>query len=286
MHPLQQSETNRLLGYPADARLLILNADDLGMCHAVNEAIFTTLKQGVVTSTSLMVPYPGAPQAMRILGENPDIPFGVHLTILCDSPDHRWGPLTRKERVPSLIDETGLFYNLDRQAELMARATLDDLEVEFRAQIETVLAAQLKPTHLDWHCLHNGGRADIFDLSFRLAQEYGLALRAYGSPFMEQLRAAGLPADEHGLLDSYDVDIDRKTIIYTQLLRDLPIGLSEWAVHPGLGNDEMQTIEPNSWRVRQTDYDFMLTPEARQIIEQEGITLLSYKPLQKIWQAR
>jgi predicted glycoside hydrolase/deacetylase ChbG (UPF0249 family) len=54
------SHTNRLLGYPPDARLLILNADDFGMCNAVNEAIVRTLEAGVVRSTSLMVPCPWA----------------------------------------------------------------------------------------------------------------------------------------------------------------------------------------------------------------------------------
>ena len=56
--------TNRLLGYPADARLLIINADDFGMCHAINAAIFQTLTAGVVRSTSLMAPCPWARHAM------------------------------------------------------------------------------------------------------------------------------------------------------------------------------------------------------------------------------
>jgi hypothetical protein len=32
---LNKGQTNCLLGYPVDARLLILNADDFGMCHAI-----------------------------------------------------------------------------------------------------------------------------------------------------------------------------------------------------------------------------------------------------------
>lgn len=54
---------------------------------------------------------------------------------------------------------------------------LDELEVEFRAQIEAVLSAGLKPTHLDWHCLHNGGRAD-FD--FLISLEAGELIRQEG----------------------------------------------------------------------------------------------------------
>src|SRR5918999_4507414 len=73
---------NELLGYPADARLLIINADDFGAYHAVNAAILRTLTEGVVRSTTLMAPCPWALHAMRLLQEHPDIAFGVHLTIV------------------------------------------------------------------------------------------------------------------------------------------------------------------------------------------------------------
>ena len=73
-----------MLGYPADARLLIINADDFGMCNSVNEAIFGVLKEGVVRSTTLMVPCPWALHAMRFLRDHPEISFGVHLTIISD----------------------------------------------------------------------------------------------------------------------------------------------------------------------------------------------------------
>ena len=74
---MNNGQANRLLGYPADARLLILNADDFGMCNSTNEAIMRTLAEGVVHSTTLMVPCPWAPQAMRFLAAHPEIPFGI-----------------------------------------------------------------------------------------------------------------------------------------------------------------------------------------------------------------
>ncbi len=121
MSKSQESETNKLLGYSGDARLLIINADDLGMCHATNAAIFRSLTEGVVCSTTLMVPCAWALHAMRLLSENPDIPFGVHLTVLCDGPDYRWGPLTPRDRVSSLVDETGYFYRFERMPEFLAQ---------------------------------------------------------------------------------------------------------------------------------------------------------------------
>jgi predicted glycoside hydrolase/deacetylase ChbG (UPF0249 family) len=280
----RKNGTNKLLGYPNDARLLIVNADDFGMYDAVNEAIFRSLKEGVVCSTSLMAPCPSALHAMRLLKANPDIPFGVHLTVICDLAHYKWGPLTNKEKLPSLIDETGYFYSLERMSEFLAQAKLDELEVEFRTQIEVVLAAGLKPTHLDWHCLHSGGRPDIFDMTLGLAKAYGLALRVANQPFIERVRSQGLPTDDYDLLDSFNVDIVDKSARYAQMLRALPAGLSEWAVHPGLANAESQAIDPGGWQVRQTDFEFVMSSEAREIIRQEGIILLSYKPLQALWQ--
>src|SRR5512136_1126602 len=96
---------NQLLGYPNDARLLIVNADDFGMCHAVNQAIAGTLQEGIVRSTSLMVPCPWALHATRFLAEHPDIPFGIHLTAISEWADYRWGPVTAREKVPSLLDQ-------------------------------------------------------------------------------------------------------------------------------------------------------------------------------------
>ena len=89
MNPSQKGQTNRLLGHPDDARLLIINADDFGMCHAINSAIFRSLKEGIVTSTTLMVPCPWALHAMHLLKENPDMAFGVHLTAISDTIHYR-----------------------------------------------------------------------------------------------------------------------------------------------------------------------------------------------------
>ncbi|MGL4609466.1 MAG: hypothetical protein ACRCYY_07240 [Trueperaceae bacterium] len=68
------------------------------------------------------------------------------------------------------------------------------------------------------------------------------------------------------------------------MLRTLPIGLSEWAVHPGLANDELKALMP-SWEVRQSDFDFLTSSEARNIIQEEGIILLDCRTLQNVWQS-
>ena len=283
---LNKGQTNRLLGYPVDARLLIINADDFGMCHAINEAIFRALKKGVLRSTTLMVPCPWALHAMHFLADHPEITFGVHLTVISDWVDYRWGPVTSREKVPSLIDKAGYFYNFEHMPEFLAQVGLDQLEMEFRAQIEAVLAAGLKPTHLDWHALRIGGRADIFDVMLRLAREYGLALRVAGRSGIERVQSQGFPSNDYDFLDSYLLDPVDKSARYDQLLRELPAGLSEWAVHPGLDNAELLAIEPDGKHVRQTDFDFLMSQEAKDIVKEEGIILLDYRALQIVWRGK
>ena len=280
------SQANRLLGYPGNGRLLIINADDFGRSHASNVATLRALTQGVVSSTTLMVPCPWALHAMQLLAEHPEVSFGVHLTVVCEVSHYRCAPLTSRDKVASLVDASGFFYTIDQIPQWLAQVQLPELETEFRAQIEAVLAASLTPTHLDWHCLYNGGRADIFELTMQLAQEYGLAMRVFDRSTGEALQRQGLPTNDHDVLDSYSLGLDDKAAWYVRALRDLPSGLSEWAVHPALDTPEMQAIEPESWQVRTTDFAFLISQEARQIIKQEGIVLLSYKPLQEVWQTQ
>ena len=90
----------------------------------------------------------------------------------------------------------------------------------------------------------------------RLAKEYGLALRVDGRALIEKLQSQGLPTNDYDFLDSYLLDPVDKSARYVQMLRELPPGLSEWAVHPGLDSSELLAMEPAGKHVRQTDFDF------------------------------
>ncbi|MEZ0076112.1 putative glycoside hydrolase/deacetylase ChbG (UPF0249 family) [Planotetraspora sp. GP83] len=275
--------SSELLGFPPDARVLIVNNDDFGMYHAINMAVVHSIEEGIASSCSLMAPCPWAPHAMNLLRQRPEIPFGIHLTLVCDTTNYRWGPLTAREKVPSLLDETGELFAPAKRSELLARARLDEVELEFRAQIDAVALAGLTPTHLDWHCLADGGRDDILDLTVALAGEYGLAVRVWLEPGRQRLRRRGLPVVDHEFLDSFALEVEGKSRRFAALLRDLPVGLSEWAVHPGLGDEESRAIDPGGWRVRRTDYEFLTSPETRALLEQEGITVIDYRAMQRAW---
>ncbi|MFI9583591.1 polysaccharide deacetylase family protein [Streptomyces sp. NPDC052236] len=282
MSPVRSSE---LLGFDADARVLIVNCDDLGMYEAVNVAIVESIEEGIASSCSLMAPCPSAAHAMRLLRGRPGIPFGIHLTLVCDTAEYRWGPLAARESVPSLLDERGeLFLPTPAgRAGLLARARLEEVEREFRAQIDAVADAGLSPAHLDFHCLADGGRDDILDLTVALAGEYGLAVRVWLEPARGRLRGRGLPVIDNPFLDSFSLDVEGKPARCAQLLRELPAGLSEWAVHPGLGDEEARTIDPSGWRVRRTDYEFLTSRRAFELLQEEGIVVIDYAGIQRAW---
>jgi hypothetical protein len=83
-------------------------------------------------------------------------------------------------------------------------------------------------------------------------------------------------------MDSYDLDTVGKAARYARMLRALLVGLSEWALHPGVGNAELRAAVP-TWRVRQTDLDFIVSQEARAILHEEGIFLVDYRALRALW---
>ncbi|MEU2624608.1 polysaccharide deacetylase family protein [Streptomyces sp. NPDC007157] len=280
--PTEQS--SELLGHPPDARLLIVNCDDLGMYPAINAAVIESLEEGIASSCSLMVLPPAAKQAMDLLSRRPQIPFGIHLTLVSDFPSLPWEPLTARERVSSLLDPAGALFppTLAGRASLLQQARPDEVELEFRAQINAVADAGLAPTHLDFHCLADGGRDDILGLTVALAAEYGLAVRVWLEPARRSTRQRGLPVTDNDFLDSFSLDIGGKAARYTQLLRDLPAGLNEWAVHPSLGDKESRSVDAG-WLVRRTDYEFLTSPQARELLQQEDIHVIDYRTIQHVW---
>ena len=266
------------LGFFPDARVLIVNCDDFGMSRSINAGVVRAIEGGIASSCSLMVPCDAAADAMQILRERPEIRFGVHLTLVRDSVDQRWSPVCSGEEVPSLLDGSGVLPLARDIPALLAHARLGEIEREFRAQIEVVLRAGLKPTHLDWHCLADGGRGDVMQMTLGLALEYGLAMRAWGDPAREELRRRGLAAVDHNFLDSFNLELDGKFDRYQQLLRAVPLGLTEWAVHPAACEDEAG--------VRSSDFEFLVSPQAADTIRSAQIHVISYQPLRESWRQR
>src|SRR5207248_9087542 len=91
------------LGYPPDAKLLIVHADDLAVAHSVDTASFDALNKNAVTSASIMVPCAWLTEVASYAKDHPDVDFGLHLTLTSEWKVYRWGPVESKDNVPSLL---------------------------------------------------------------------------------------------------------------------------------------------------------------------------------------
>jgi chitin disaccharide deacetylase len=84
--------------------------------------------------------------------------------------------------------------------------------------------------------------------------------------------------------DSFSLGLDGKAARYAELLRTLPAGPTEWALHPAVGDDEARTVD-QGWRVRASDYDFLTSPETRRLLAEQQIIVTDYRPVQQATRA-
>src|SRR5215510_2375772 len=124
---LAQSRTlAERLGYPTDAKLLIVHADDLGMTHSINAATTKAFATGLVNSGSIMVPCPWLLEIATYSRSNPQADLGLHLTLTSEWKNYRWGPVMPKDKVSSLLDDTGYLYLSESEA--ASRASVTEIE--------------------------------------------------------------------------------------------------------------------------------------------------------------
>ena len=276
------------LGYPKDAKLLIIHADDIAETHAVNVATFQALESGAVNSASIMVACPWFPEAADYAKSHPDVDFGLHLTLTSERVYYRWGPVAGPDKVPSLVDSNGyLHHDWDQHPRIDPR----DVETELRAQIERALAMGVRPTHFDSHqyrLIENG--KEIFQVFVRLGHEYNVPVFVARDWLAEHpyLEASLGPRDvvlDHTVTISPDVPAEKWADFYRDALRNLQPGVTEFVIHVGLADEELRaaTRERATWGAawRQRDFDFFMSKESRSLLEQQHVKLITWRELAK-----
>jgi predicted glycoside hydrolase/deacetylase ChbG (UPF0249 family) len=268
------------LGYPADAKLVIVNCDDLGSSRSANVAIYDALRDGLATSATLMVPCPWSRDAAAMYrGED----VGVHLTLNSEWETYRWGPITHS---PSLLDGDGGFPRTVQDA--WDHADIDEVRKECRAQIERAIYWGFDVSHLDSHMGTLQLRADFFDVYLEMAVEFALPLRMAGG---SAERLIGFPyrrlAAEEGVFFTdhfvYTNVGSRRAI--EKALFDLQPGITEVYFHPAADTDELRASHPD-WANRVEDY-LALTrdPAFTDLVERSGAQLIGYRDLRDLQRA-
>ncbi len=287
------------LGYKADDVLLIIHADDMGMCRSANEACMEALDKGIVTSASVMVPCPWFPQAARYFRENPGADMGLHLTLTAEWKNYRWGPVAPILDVPGLIDSEGYFYRGVRSVAQSASA--EEVEREIRAQIDHSIKNGLIPTHLDSHMGTIYARPDYWQAALKVSEEYDIPFMNFSASkwMLERVRRDGnefpkaaadaLAARGIPLIDSLpaidDVPVEMMGEAYRELIANLEPGLHLLILHPNVLTEESKAITGTHMR-RHEEYKIFTDPKMKEWIDQHDVKLVGWKDLLPLWKAR
>ena len=274
------------LGFPRDAKFLIVHADDVGVTHSVNAATIQGLESGLVNSASLMVPCPWFPEIADYAKSHPDADFGLHLTLTSERVYYRWGPVASKDKVPSLVDENGYFHHDWKPT---TRINPREVDLELRAQIDRAYAMGIRPTHLDSHQyrLFDNGK-DLFEVVVRIAHDYKLPIFVARDWFSERpyLEKSLAPTDvviDHTITIDPSVAPDKWADFYKSALKNLQPGVTEFVIHLGFADDELKsaTRERDTWGAawRQRDFDFFTSPEFRQLVAAQNIKLITWREI-------
>lgn len=276
------------LGYAADAKLLIVHADDLAVAHSVDAASFDALDNGAVTSASIMVPCPWLTEVAAYAKNHADADLGLHLTLTSEWRIYRWGPVESKDKVPSLLDPAGYLWS--EVAPAARNIKPEEAEREIRAQVQHAVAAGIHPTHLDTHMGTLIATPELFAVFVKVAHEYNL-------PFLapRQLAERGplhsALSEKDILLDSVvmanpSVHADAWKDFYSDAIKNLKRGLTEMIVHLGHDDAELQAVmvdHPDygsAWRQR--DYNFVTSADFKKVLRENNIILVKWKDLQKL----
>lgn len=284
-----QNTIQEKLGYSKETKLLIIHADDFGMCHSENLATIKAMEDGVVNSASIMVPCPWFTEAAQYTKEHPDLDIGIHLTLTNEWGKYKWGTVADACEVPSLIAENGYMHS--ECPDVSKHAKVEDVEKELRAQIEKAIAAGVKPTHFDSHmgCLFYD-RADLFEVYINLGKEYGVPTMVNKEFFTYMIPGEDHTAKFIKYFEDPELIITNKVMMdpgikskeelfkfYTSLISSqLVSGLNVMINHVGYNDEELRGITARA-KNRNWDLEYFTSDQCRKALKENNIQLVTWR---------
>ena len=255
---------------------LIVRGDDMGFSHSGNEALIKTFKEGIARSIEVIVPSPWFPEAVKMLEENPKVDVGIHLVLTSEWDNLKWRPLTEAK---SLRDSNGYFYpmiwpnkNYPNKALLQQQWKIEDIEKEWRAQIELGKKTIPRLSHISGHMGCTNINDEVKAVAKKLAKEYSLDIEP------STLGVKGIGYDGPAKTTA-----EKKQSFINKLNKLEPGNTYLFVDHPGLDTPELQAIHhigyENVAADRQGVTNVWTDAEVKEIIRKKGIQLISYKDL-------
>ncbi|RLE97083.1 MAG: hypothetical protein DRJ96_04875 [Thermoprotei archaeon] len=279
------------LGYdPSRDKLLILHADDAGMCHSVNQATFERLEDGSVSSASIMVPCPWVLEAAEFFRENREFDVGVHSTLTSEWRWYRWRPLTRAS---GLGGDRGFMWSDVRSVAL--HATPQEVRGELEAQVRWALDYGLEVSHLDTHMGVVYARPDFLREYLEVAAKHDI-LPMVPRPTERLLAAArsqGLPVDQlKPLMEQAPFQLDllvpglpgggleaKKRFLLAVIGELEPGTISQVIVHLGLDTYELKAIIGTGYKSRYHEYLLVADRDVRKALSDRHVHLIGWRDI-------
>lgn len=286
MNPILQK-----LGFSPNDRVVIVHADDFGMCQATLPAVAELFDAGLVSSAAVMVPCPWFASVAAYSRNNPTADVGVHTTLTCEWDAYRWGPLSTHDAASGLIDNEG--YLPRTTPAIYEQADPQAVARELRTQLERALAAGIDVTHIDPHMgavfsprflgdyinlgLEYKLPAMLPRMTAEIAQQRGMSTEEAASfmDWQKQQEAQGFPLIDQIVMMPLDKH-EHKVEIAKQIFDSLMPGLSYYILHPSVDTPELRAIAPD-WRARVGDYEAFLSPELRNYVQSIGVHVIGYR---------
>jgi hypothetical protein len=286
----------RALTGDANARVLVLHIDDVGMNHGANSAFLELMRAGHVTCGSVMVPCPWFREIAAVAAQDPSLDLGVHLTLTSEWPLYRWGPISTVDRASGLIDEQGCFPRncLALRPQVKAKAA----EIEFRAQIDRALDSGIDVTHLDAH-MGSAVLPELVDVYIALGREYRLPvflareLDSYTGvlkmgeipPGLYEDRVAKLDAAGEPVFDRFRmtpwIALPEAEAKYREMIESLPAGVTYFGLHcnaPG----EIESIVPPRAIFRTDEYKLFKSGAPMRWAREAGIRTIGMREVRAL----
>lgn len=285
-------------------RRLIVNADDFGFTSGVNRAIVEAHSRGIVTSSTMMANGATFAEAVELAKRNPQLGIGCHVVLIDGQP------LLDPEKLPSLTELRRFRNSLKNFAgrALTGRIAEGEIFAEASAQIRKLQASGISVSHVDTH-KHTHLFPKILRPLLGAARECGV--RAVRNPFgprlpmrssqlmrrpslwtrYAQLRVLGGFAKkfhstvaQEGFVTTdgtlgIEVTGTLDETLFHAIAESIPEGTWEFVCHPGYNDADLQKANTRLRESRETELRVLTLPAAREILEQKGIQLISYRDL-------
>jgi len=282
------------LGWPTGKKVIILHADDIGMCPEANMAAKRQLTEGAIQSAAVMIPCPSAQEFITWANERPNLDIGLHLTLTSEWKTYRWGTTSNAEEVPGLLDGDHKMWH--EVPQVVQHASAEEVEKEIRAQIEQSIDWGLKPTHIDTHMGTLYGHPSYVRVFVEIAEEYGIPANIIDISKPEvfnEFKSQGYPLDNTvlELINNYSLPkldfftsvgsaktYEEKLADFKVLIQELPPGLTEIIFHPSELTENLKNIT-NSWQQRAWEAQMFSDPDLIQFFKKEDIIFTNWNEI-------